>query len=69
MKLKVKHTLCWSVPYTTLLEIIKLQSHFEDVPLESKSFFHLDHEVNIGLFLKEATALRHSKELAALTPS
>ena len=34
-----------------------------------KSFFQSGHEVDIRLYLTEATALRHSKELAGLKPS
>ena len=48
----------------------KFQSLFENVVLGSlKSFFQLDHQVDISLYLTEATALRHSRELAGLTPS
>lgn len=34
-----------------------------------KSFFPLDHEVETSLYLMEATARRHPRELANLTPS
>ena len=34
-----------------------------------KSFFQLNHQVHIGLYLTEATALRHSRELVGLEPS
>jgi len=48
----------------------KFQSLFENIVLGSiKSFFQLDHQVDISLYLTEATALRHSRELASLTPS
>ena len=33
------------------------------------SFFQLDHQVDISLYLKEAIALYHSRELAGLTSS
>ena len=48
----------------------KFQSLFENVVLGSlKSFFQLDHQVDISLYLMEATALRHCRELVSLTPS
>ena len=47
----------------------KCPSLFEDVGLGSlKSFFQLDHQVDINLYLTKATALHHSKELASLRP-
>ena len=47
----------------------KFPSIFKNVVLGSlKSFFH-DHQVDISLYLTEATALRHSRELASLKPS
>ena len=33
-----------------------------------KSFFHLSHQVDISIYLIEATAVFHSRELASLTP-
>ena len=41
----------------------EFQSLFENVVLWSlKSFFQLDHDVNISLYLTEATPLRHCRE-------
>ena len=58
----------WSVPYITPLE--KFQTLFQKIILGSlKSFFQLDHQVEISLYLTEATALRHSWKLGGLTPS
>ena len=34
-----------------------------------KSFFQLDHEVDISLYIMEATTLRHPTELASFKPS
>ena len=48
----------------------KFQLLFEKVVLGNlKWFFELDNQVEINVYLTEATALRHSKELADLTPS
>ena len=48
----------------------KFPSLFENVVLGSLwSFFQLDHEVGISLYLMEATALRHSSELPSLKAS
>ena len=48
----------------------KFPSIFENVVLGSlQSFFQLDQRVNISLFLTEATALYHSRELTSLKPS
>ena len=48
----------------------KFPSLFENVVLGSlKYFFQLDHQVDISLYLKEATALHQSRELASLKPS
>ena len=56
-------------PYITPLDII-FPSLFENVVLgKHKSFFQLDHQVDISLHLIGATTLRHSRELASLTPS
>jgi hypothetical protein len=46
----------------------KFQSLFEKVVLGSfKSFFQVDHRVEISRYIADATALRHSRELAGLT--
>ena len=43
---------------------------FKNVVVGSiKSFFQLDHQVDISGYLTEATALRHSRILAGLKPS
>ena len=48
-------------PYMILLEK-KMPSLFGNVVLGSlKSFFQLDHQVDISLYLTEATALRHCR--------
>ena len=48
----------------------KFQSLVEKVVLGSlKSFFQLDHEVAINLYLTEVTTLYHFRELGGLTPS
>ena len=48
----------------------KFPSLFENVvPRSMKSFFRLDQQVNISLYLIEAIALRHSRELIGLKPS
>ena len=48
----------------------KFPSLFENVvPRNLKSFFQSDQQINISLYLTEATALRHSKELNGLKPS
>ena len=48
----------------------KLPSLFENVVLESlMSFFRLDQQLDISLYLTEATTLRRSKNLASLKPS
>ena len=45
----------------------KCPSLFKNVILGSlKSFFNLDHQVDINLYLTEATSLRHSKELVGV---
>ena len=47
----------------------KFPSLFEDVvPGSLTSFFQLDHEVDISLYLIEVTALRHFRELASMKP-
>ena len=60
MQSKMRHTLCWNVPNITPLiqvSIIIWQGSL-------KSSFHLDQQVDIGLYLAEATTLCHSRELA-----
>jgi hypothetical protein len=48
----------------------EFSSLLENVVLGSlKSFFHLDHQVDIDLYLIEASALHHSRELAGLKPT
>ena len=47
----------------------KFPSLFENVVLGSlKAFFQLDRQVDISLYLTEATTLHHSRELASLKP-
>ena len=47
----------------------KFSSLFENAEVGSlKSFFQLNHRVDISLYLMEATALSHFRELANLTP-
>ena len=48
----------------------KFPSLFENIILESlESFFQLDQQVDISIYLTEVTALCHSRELACLKPS
>ena len=48
----------------------KFPSLFENVVLGNlKSFFEFDHQVDNSLYLTEATALYHSRELAGVKPS
>jgi hypothetical protein len=48
----------------------KFPSLFENViPRSLKSFFQLDHQVDISLYLIEANVPRNSRELAGLKPS
>lgn len=69
MYLEMRHALCWSVPYISPLKI-HFQSLITHVVLGSlKSFCQVDHEVDSSLHLTKATALRHSKKVAILTPS
>lgn len=50
--------------YTIASLEIKFTSLFENVVLGSFNiFFHLDHQVGIGLYCTEATALGHSEEI------
>ena len=47
----------------------KFPSLLENLVLGSlKSFFQLDHQVDISFYLTETTTLRHSRELASLKP-
>ena len=39
------------------------------VPRSLESIFQLDHQAEINLFIKEATALHHSRKLVGLQPS
>ena len=69
MHLEMRHIPCWNVPYIHPIRD-KCSSLYENVVLGSlKSFFHLDHQVDINLYLMEATTLRHSKELVGFKPS
>ena len=69
MYLEMRHALCWSVPYISPLKI-HFQSLITHVVLGSlKSLCQVDHEVDSSLHLTKATALRHSKKVAILTPS
>ena len=65
-QLKVRHILCWDVPYKTPIEdeFPSLCKHVVLVSL--KPFIHLYHQVNINLYLTEATALHHSKKSTGL---
>ena len=48
----------------------KFHSPFEKVVLRRlKSFFQMDHQVNVSIYLTQATTLHHSRELASLTSS
>ena len=48
----------------------KLSSPFEKVVRgRLSSFFHLDHQIDISLYLTMAIALCHSRELVGLRPS
>ena len=48
---------------------VKFLSLFENVMLGSfKSFFQLDHQVDISLYFTEITTLCHSSELVGCTP-
>ena len=56
-------------PLYNFIRDIKFQSLFEKVILGSlKSFFKLDQQVDISMYLMEATTLCHSRKLAGLTP-
>ena len=55
--------LCRNIPVHSINRD-RFPSLFENVVLRSlKSFFQIDHQVNISLCLMEATALHHSREL------
>ena len=48
----------------------KFPSQFENVvPRSLECFFRLDQQVNIRLYLKDATALHHSRQLTGLKSS
>ena len=48
----------------------KFPSLFENVQLGNlESFFQLDQQVDISLYLMKATALRNSKKITSLKPS
>ena len=48
----------------------KFPSLFENVVLGIlKSFFQLDHQVDIRLYLTEVATIHHSRELVGLKPS
>ena len=47
----------------------KFSSQFENVVPKDLKFFQVDQQVNISLYLTEATTLHHSKELTSLKPS
>ena len=70
MQLETRHTSCWNVPYTILLEISF--HHYLRTQLQGasiKSFFHqLHQQVNINTYLTYATTLHHSRESPDLKP-
>ena len=71
MQLKMKHTLCKSVPYTTPLEI-HLYHYFRNVVLGEPQVLSFKWTIELtlaSLYPTEATAFRHSRELAGLKPS
>jgi hypothetical protein len=52
-----------------ILATYNFVSLFENVVLGSlKSFFHLDHQVHISIYITEAIALYHSKQLVGFKP-
>ena len=61
MQLKMRHTLCRSLLYTTPLEI--------KTPITIWECSIMEHQVDISLYVTEATALRHYRKLAGLKPS
>ena len=66
MELKMRHTLCWSIPSSTPLEI-GFVPLFTNVVLGSlKSFFQLDHHVDICLYLTSPTTLDDSRDISFL---
>ena len=69
VQLKMRHILCWNVPYMTLLEISFYHLLESIVPWSLKFFLQLHHQVDISIYLTEATAVHHSRELAGLKPS
>ena len=69
MQLKKKHILCWNTPYIAPINN-EFPSLFEKVALRSLgSFFQLDHQIDIMLYLTEAITLCHSRELVGPTLS
>ena len=65
MQFKMSQFSCWNIIHDPIRE--KMPPLFGNVVLGSlKSFFQLDHQVDISLYLTEATALRHCRELANL---
>lgn len=66
---KMRHILCWRCPLYNIIGD-KYQLLLENVVLGGlESFYQLDHQPNISLYLTEAFALHHSKEFAGLTSS
>jgi hypothetical protein len=60
---------CWNVPYISLLEISS-HYYFENVVLGGpNSFFQLDCQVDISVYMLKATKLYHSRKLVGLKPS
>jgi hypothetical protein len=65
MDLKLRQTLCWSVHIIPFRD--KFQSLHESVLLGSlKSFFQLDHQVELASISQKTTALYRSKKLVGL---
>ena len=68
-ELKMRHILCWKCSlYNLIKDKLPLQIH-NIVPGRLKSFLQLDHQVGISLYLVEATALCHCREVVGLKPS
>ena len=69
ISVEMRHTFYRSVPLITSLDIA-FHSHFKNAILALlKSFFQLDHQVDIGLYVTHATAHCYSRELAFSTQS
>ena len=65
MQLRMRHVSCWNVPYYKPIRD-KFSSLFENVFLGSlKSFFQLDNQVDISIYLTEVTAFGQSKDLVS----